>query len=128
MTRRVGDSIVGELLADSERVELLAWLTEATAEERTLGELPSTPASLALAREMYTAGARKVWAAHLSRYVVPGLDGDVQRVNSGKLVVLLPSDAATRRRFFRWEAKQARSLGLEPRKDEGQEYLFVPLD
>lgn len=128
MARTQGDLIVAKLLEDTGRVEVLAWLSEQVAEERSLGQCGSRERSLELAREIYQAGAQEVWVVDIERYEVAQLEGDQLRANSGKLVVRLPTDSRMRRRFFRWEAKQSTSLGFDPRRDEGQEYLFVPLD
>jgi hypothetical protein len=128
MSRAQGDRITAKLLDDPERVEVLSWLREGVEEERTLGQYGSRARSVELANEIYGAGAHEVWAVEIDRYIVPLVEGDRRHANSGKLVVRLPADARLRKRFFAWDAKHSRSLGFDPRKDEGQEYLFIPLD
>jgi hypothetical protein len=119
---------VARLLGDPERVEALFWLREAVEEIRSLGECGSREASVELAERIYEAGAEEVWVVDIERYALQHMDGEQRRANSGKLVVRLPTDPGSRRRFFRWEAKHSRSLGFDPRLDEGQTFLFVPLD
>ena len=128
MGRVQGDLIVAKLLQDPGRVEVLSWLKEAVEEERTLGQCGSRELSLGFAEEIYQAGAQQVWAVDIDRYTVPQIEGDQRHANSGKLLVRLPADPLKRKRFFRWEGKHAGSLGFDPREDEGQEYLFIPLD
>ncbi len=125
---RLGDEIVAKLMRDPERTEVLAWLKEDTAEKRTLGELPSTEASIVLAEGAYRAGAAEVWVVDISRSTVANVEDEVMRASGGKLIVRLPEDSSSRTRFFRWEAEQAHSLGFDARRDEGQSHLFVPLD
>jgi len=128
MTRAPDDQIATKLLADPAKVEVLGWLREPVAEQRRLGQLASLDASIAWATRIYDAGAVEVWAVDIDCYVTSYADGEVGHASSGKLVVRLPKDADPRQRFFRWEAKHAHSLGFEGRTDEGQEYVFLPLD
>lgn len=125
---QLGDEIVATLMRDPNRAEVLSWLKDGKAEERTLGELASTEDSISLAEEAYRAGAVEVWVVDISRATLSKVEGNVNRASGGKLIVRLPQDPLARKRFFRWEAKQAHALGFDARRDEGQTHLFVPLD
>jgi hypothetical protein len=116
------------LLADPNKREVLAWLREGAGEERGLGVLPTAEESISFAREIYEAGAEEVIAVDIEHYKREYVDGDIDRESTRKLVVVLPADPQRRKRVLRWEAKHARSIGLDPTKDEGQRYLFVLLD
>ena len=127
--RELGEGITRKLLADPNRQEVLTWLRGAAeGEHRTLGILADTSRSIALAEEIYRAGASEVWAVDIRSSVREYIDCAERHQNTGKLVLKLPDDPELRRRVFEWERRQANALGLEGRKDEGQQYLFVPLD
>lgn len=127
--RELGDRITRKLLADPNRQEVLTWLRGAgEGEHRTLGILADTQRSIALAEEIYRAGASEVWAVEIESSVREYVDGTERHQGTGKLVLKLPADPELRRRVFEWERRHANALGLEGRRDEGQEYLFVPLD
>jgi hypothetical protein len=85
--------MIEELLNDPESKEVLAWLQSGPPDSRTLGELPTTAASVALAREVYALGAERVTAVRIDTYP----DGEQ---NTGKLVITLPNDSPARKRIF----------------------------
>ena len=84
---QLGDEIVKTLRRDPNRAEVLSWLKDGQAEERTLGELASTEDSISLAEEAYRAGAAEV--VDISRSTLPKVEGDVNRASGGKLIVRL---------------------------------------
>jgi hypothetical protein len=129
MGQDFNETIVRKFLSDPGKIEVLAWLRAGGAkEQRTLGEMSSQEDSLALAEEIYSAGAEKVFAVGIREYVKSDLDGDLRCQNTGKLLVALPADPRARKKVFRWQAKQARALGFDGTPDTGQQYLFVALD
>ncbi len=112
---------IEELLNSPQSKEALAWLEGGNPESRSLGELPSTTASIQLVREIYALGATRVTATNIKTY-------DTGEENTGKLIVSLPREASARARVFAWCAEQAEQLGFEPDRDVGQEHVFVMLD
>jgi hypothetical protein len=128
MADSLEDKLVRRFMADPQKAEVRSWLRGGVDEQRTLGQLSTTADSLAFAEEIYDAGADEVMAVDMRSYTKTFVEGDERVVNSGKLIVRLPTDAARRKTFFRWENKHARSLGFDGRNDVGQGLLFVPLD
>jgi len=112
---------IEELLNSGESKEALAWLQGGKPESRSLGELPSTTASITLVQEVYALGATRVTAANIDTY-------DTGEENTGKLIVSLPKESSARERVFAWCAERAEQLGFEPERDVGQEHIFVMLD
>jgi hypothetical protein len=101
--------------------EVLAWLRESSADDlRWLGETGSDEASIALAQEIYDAGAVEVLAVDIHK--------DPGEQSTGRLVIKLPETRNDRERVFAWAGAMAQSQGFEPDEDEGQTYLFVMLD
>ena len=128
-TSGLNETLVQRFLSDPAKVEVLAWLNGAGPdEERTLGELPTKEESIALAEEIYNAGAREVLTVDMKEYVKSHIDGKIRCKNAGKLLIALPEEPRARKQVFRWQVKQARSLGFEGLPDTGQKYLFVMLD
>ena len=115
------DDFIQKLLDNPNKSEAFAWLDESTERShRTLGELDSND-SITLVDELYKTGALEVLAVDIKTY----LDGSQ---NTGKLIIILPSDSMARTRVFDWEAKQSAALGYDPTPDFGQNSLFVLLD
>lgn len=112
---------IEELLNSGQSKEALAWLQGGKPESRTLGELPTTAASIAMVEKLYALGAARVTAANIATY-------DTGEENTGKLIVSLPKESSARARVFEWCAEQAEQLGFEPERDVGQEHVFVMLD
>ena len=110
-----------ELLESPKSKEALAWLQGGLPDSRTLGELPTTKASLSLAKELYALGAVQVIAVEIVTY-------DSGEENTGKLIILLPGDRVARVKIFSWNAKHARKMGFDPDVDAGQKHLLVMLD
>jgi hypothetical protein len=128
MSQDPDELVIRKFLGDPKKTEILAWLKGAGSnDERTLGEMDAE-ASVALAEEAYRAGASEVLAVDIVEFVREYVDGDVRVQNTGKLIIALPDDPAARKKIFRWQAKQVRSLGFEGSKDFGQRHLFVMLD
>ncbi|MDQ3816442.1 MAG: hypothetical protein M3362_01975 [Acidobacteriota bacterium] len=116
------NQFIRKLLDKPNKAEALSWLEESTDESfRTVGELDSNERSYDLIDEVYKAGAVEVWAVEIDTYP----DG---HQNTGKLVVLLPSEPKARRRVFGWCGSRAKALGFDPDEDVGQDHLFVMLN
>jgi hypothetical protein len=115
------DEFVQQFLGVPNTREVLEWLAESKEGDiRSLGEQDSTEESLALAKEIYDAGATEVLAVEIDDL------GDGQ--NTGKLLIKLPRRRSERKQVFAWAGALAESLGFEPEADIGQFYLFVMLD
>src|SRR6267142_3803260 len=111
---------IEELLESPKTKEVLEWL-EGDPDQRTLGELPTTEASLSLANELYKLGADRVTAVEITTY-------DSGEENTGKLIISLSGDQIARAKIFAWNAKHARKMGFDPDVDAGQKHLLVMLD
>lgn len=108
---------------NSKKAEALTWLEESGG-RNTLGELSTTEESVALIREAYNAGAEEILAIEIDEYD----EDDGLHENTGKLIVRVPQDPATRKRVFQWCTRRAEEQGYEGEKDEGQAHIFVSLD
>lgn len=113
--------MIEDLLGEPESREVVEWLQSGPPDTRTLGEIPTTAASLELAREIYSRGAKKVTAVKIDSY--PGGEQ-----NTGKLVITLLDDPPARKRVFEWCATLAEKMGFDAEIDVGQTLLFVMLD
>ena len=111
------DEFCKDLLTKPGTREVMPWLKEGP---NTLGELPSNEDSVALAQEIYDAGAESVIGVEI--------DKDPSGENTGKLVIKLPKESALRNRVLNWAAGIAHSQGFEAYTDVGQDYVFVMLD
>jgi hypothetical protein len=117
----MSDEFIRPFLDAPDTREVIEWLGEATEDHfRSLGESASTEDSIALAKEIYAAGAVEVLAVEIDE----DDDGD----NTGKLVIKLPTDPGDRKRVFAWAGAVSESHGFDPTEDSGQSYLFVMLD
>jgi hypothetical protein len=112
---------IEKLLECSESKEALVWLQEGPPDSRTIGELPTTEASLSVVRELYSLGARRVTAVEIDTY-------DSREENTGKLVISLPENESMRSGLFAWNAKHAYEMGFDPDEDMGQKHLLIMLD
>lgn len=123
----MSDEFCQQFLGDPNTREVLAWLRGKPEGElfRTLGELGSTEESIALAQEIYDAGAVEVLAVEIDDY---DEDDDGGGQNTGKLVVKLPDQPNARKRVFAWVNANSQSHGFDPEPDTGQNYLFTMLD
>lgn len=119
-SRKKQEEYCQKLLAEGNPREVVEWLSGEPTGRNTLGELTTNKESLKLARKLYSIGAVKVSAIEIGK----SEEGE----NSGKLVIVLPSEPESRKRIFRWSSKQARAQGFDPDVDIGQEHLFVMLD
>src|SRR4051812_15277553 len=116
------DEFVQQFLGAPDTREVLEWLRGAAEGElRTLSELGSNEESIALAQEIYDAGAVEVLAVEID-------DDPGEGQNSGKLVIKLPDRPEDRTRVFAWAAANSESQGFDPEIDRGQRYLFSMLD
>lgn len=112
---------IEDLIDPSRSKEALAWLLGGKPDSRSLGELPTTDASIHMVKELYSIGATTVTAVNIDNY-------DSGEENTGKLLVSLPEDSAARAKVLDWCAEWAEQLGFEPECDVGQERVFVMLD
>lgn len=119
-SRKKHEEFCQQRLAEGNPREVVEWLSGEPKGQNTLGELTTNQESLKLARKLYSIGAVKVFAIEIGK--------NEQGENSGKLVIVLPSDPEARKRIFRWSNKLAREQGFDPDVDIGQEHLFVMLD
>ena len=118
----MSDKFVQQFLGAPDTREVLEWLrTTPDGEFRSLGESGSTEDSIALAQEIYDAGAAEVLAVEIDEY-----EDEVQ--NTGRLVIKLPDEAEARKRVFAWTNAISESHGFDPEPDTGQHYLFTMLD
>ncbi len=119
-SRKEHEEFCQKRLAEGNPREVVEWLSGEPKGQNTLGELATNKESLKLARKLYSIGAVKVLAIEIGK--------NERGENSGKLVIVLPSEPEPRKRIFRWSSKQAREQGFDPDVDIGQEHLFVMLD
>jgi hypothetical protein len=118
----MSDEFVQQFLGAPNTREVLEWLRGGAADDfRSLGELGTNEESIAMAQEIYVAGAVEVLAVEIDDY--PG-----EGQNTGKLVIKLPDRPDDRKRVFAWGGTMAESQGFDPEVDSGQSYLFVMLD
>jgi hypothetical protein len=119
----MSDEFCQQFLDDPNTREVLEWLRSKPEGElfRSLGESGSTEDSIALAQEIYDAGAVEVLAVEIDDYEEDGQ-------NTGKLVIKLPDQADARKRVFAWANANSESQGFDPEIDTGQRYLFSMLD
>jgi hypothetical protein len=119
----MGDEFVQQFLGAPDTREVLEWLRSKPEGElcRSLGESGSTEDSIALAQEIYDAGAVEVLAVEIDDY-----EGEGQ--NTGRLVIKLPDEPDARKRVFAWAGAIAESHGFDPDIDTGQCYIFSMLD
>ncbi len=118
----MSDAFVQQFLNAPNTREVLEWLRGAPdGEFRSLGEFGSTEESIALAQDIYDAGAAEVLAVEIDYY-----EGDGQ--NTGKLVIKLPDESEARKRVFAWAGANSESHGFGPEPDTGQRFLFSMLD
>lgn len=118
----MSDEFCQQFLSAPDTREVLEWLQSAPVGEfRSLGESGSTEDSIALAQEIYDAGAVEVLAVEIDDY-----EGEGQ--NTGKLVIKLPSGSEKRKPVLAWAGAIAESHGFDAERDTGQAYVFVMLD
>jgi len=112
---------IEELLESPQSKEVLEWLQAGQPDSRTLGELPTTEASISLAYELYSLGAVQIIAAKIKTY-------DSGEENTGKLILWLPENRVARAKLFAWNSEHANEFGFDPDEDVGQKYLLLMLD
>jgi hypothetical protein len=117
----MSDEFVQQFLDAPNTREVLEWLRESTDDDfRWLSESGSNEYSIALAQQIYDAGAVDVLAVDI--------DEEPGEQNTGKLVIKLPEAPNERKPVFAWAGAMAESQGFDPDQDTGQSYLFVMLD
>jgi hypothetical protein len=114
----VPDAFIQRFLDDPRSREALSWFRSAEPDTRTLGELPTTAASIALVEGAYAAGVAKVIAVEIEDYPE----------NTGKLVLEMPDKERARARASAWAARIAEGQGFDAEVDTGQSHIFVMLD
>ncbi len=119
--KSLAKKVIGKLLADPAKEELLPWLRAGTKEApRTLGELRSPAESLKLALRIYGAGPKKIWAVEIQK--------GAEFQNTGRLVVVLPEARAARAAVFNVVNALSAKQGFDPTPDWGQKHALVTLD
>lgn len=104
------DQLCERLLRKSDKAEAREWLRSAA---RSIGGRSSTE-SIALVEELYALGATEVVAVDI---------GTGQTTDT--LVVVLPEDAAARKKLFELEEALMKTAGFDKSSDQGQKYLFL---
>jgi hypothetical protein len=114
----VDDAQLEQMMQDGKSAEALAWTKEAdgTDELRTIHEL-NNEQSLEIIQRLYDLGAVCVTAVDIES------DPDFGETTN-ILIVELPDDTPLRKQLFKYESKQARSVGFNGVTDTGQKYLF----
>jgi hypothetical protein len=112
---------LAKLLRSRRKAEALRWLLGSQpARRRALGRFKGAKPSANLVRELYAAGAVKVFAVEIKSEPT-----GTQRTE--KLVMELPSDAKLRESIFRWCKRQGAKVGYSPEKDGGEKHLYLLL-
>jgi len=115
------EKIAQSKLVAGSAFEALSWLTEPSRPARSLGEASSQQDSIELIKELYGAGATKVW-------VIDVHGGPNEEQNSGRLLIELPTDTAERHSILAKCGEIGTELGFSPEPDVGQRYTLVMLD
>ena len=117
------EQLIRRLLSDRKKAEALKWLKGGGSEDKRLvGGCKTNRESIRFVKEIYDAGAIKIFAVQIHKK--RGSDNH----RTGKLVVELPQDAKARKAIFAWCKKQGDSLGFSPDPDRGESHLFLLLD
>lgn len=114
------DAFCRRALEDPESVDVFEWLKDPHGGPKRLGSL-SNEQSLSLAHQIEFHGGSRIRAVNIFRSSTP----EPQQLAEG-FVALLPEDPEKRRSLFELYAKVARSAGLSPRADRGQQWLCFP--
>lgn len=110
------DAECAQLLAEPNHAEALEWL-KAENKRRAVFKWGKKQA-IDLVENLYRRGAVKVYVADISSDQVFG-------ELTAQMVVVLPEDAAARKKLFEWYNS---SFGDDVQKDQGQKYLLLTLD
>lgn len=111
------DDFCAQLLRQGYR-DARDWLRESP--EHTLGVMENQE-SLDFISAVYQLGAAGVYAVEIDPYA-----GSAE--NTGKMVLELPAEPASRAGVFKWAAKIAHEQGFDAYSDVGQRYIFLMLD
>ena len=106
-------------LQGSDHAPAVEWLKDPFGGPKTLGRL-SAEEALALVDALDTRGAKRIEAVRVEKR-----QGPEPSQSSPGLVVEVPDEPARRKAIFQLYAKVVRESGYEPRKDEGQQFLYV---
>ena len=111
------------LLRKKDRVEALGWLTSSPpGVSRGVGEMCDED-SVALVRKLYKWGVTEVIAVEI------GISPNRRFESTDTLIVVLPDDAAVRKRVLDWNNKRSEKMGYEAiEEDRGQRYVLVWFD
>lgn len=113
--------LVEKLLRSSHKAEAEHWLKESQASQRrTLGVFKGAKRSLEVVKELYAAGAVKIFAVDIKT-----LPNGSQRTD--KLVMELPADTKLRNAIFRWCKQQGDKAGYSPETDAGEKHMYLLL-
>jgi serine/threonine-protein kinase RIO1 len=117
------ERLISRLLSDRKKAEVLKWLKGGSSEDkRIVGGCKTNRESIRFVKEIYDAGAIKIFAVQIHKK--RGSDSH----RTGKLVAELPQDAKARKAIFAWCKKQGDSLGFSPEPDRDESHLFLLLD
>lgn len=116
------DSEIAQGLASPRTVEALAWLDPKFDKTHSIWKTTDKEEARELVRELYEAGAVKVWATDPT--VVDGVQVLTQ------FVIDLPANPVRRQALFKWiDRWERRTLESDQRtKDVGQRYYEINLD
>lgn len=117
----VADTPFDQQLLSSQREEALQWLSRDSEDSPIiLGEL-DVDAAVEFVNRLYDSGACCVIAVEID------IDPIEHSQCSNHLLVLLPSDANSRKKIFEIENQQAKVEGLDGETDQGQQYLYFKM-
>ena len=107
-------------MKSQDKVEALAWLTDAPAGvHRNIGEM-TNPESVAYVRRLYKLGATEVVAVDI------GVNRNYESTDT--LIATLPQNPKTRKAIFESEGERAEEMGYEMEPDAAQPHLFIWFD
>lgn len=115
------DAYYETLFTANKMTEVLSWLTEIGAPERTLGECARPQDSIELIKDLYVLGSVKVLT-----FDIEGAEDEEQ--NSGKIVIELPNDPRKREKILEKCSEINAAKGFDKDCEMGQKYVLVTLD
>lgn len=113
--------LIAKLLHSPHKAEAKNWLDGSQPScQRTIGLFKGAHRSLKVVKELYEAGAVKIFAVDIKTQ-----PNGSQRTN--KLVMELPADTKLRDAIFRWCKKQGDKAGYSPESDAGEKHMYLLL-